>query len=106
MPAQGSPSPRNRSGTVVIVNASGRQPSTSAQASGVETRPSGVGRTEYAEATVRSKAFWLKSTKTPCRSSFHQRAVAISGARRSTSRATVSAARRTCLNGQFRWIRA
>jgi hypothetical protein len=40
------------------------------------TRASAVGRTEYAEATVRSLAFWLKSTKTPCRSSFHQRLVA------------------------------
>ncbi len=58
--------------------------------SGVDTRASGVARTEYADATVRSLAFWLKSTKTPSRSSFHQRAVARSGARRSTSRAIVS----------------
>ena len=42
-----------------IVNASGRQPGTSSQVSGVDTRPSGFGRTEYADATVRSFAFWL-----------------------------------------------
>ena len=72
-----------------------RQAGTSAQLSGVDTRASGVGRTEYPEATVRSFAFWLKSTKTPCRSSFHHLLVARSGARFSTSRAIVSAASRT-----------
>ena len=35
---------------------------------------------------MRSLAFWLKSTNTPCRSSFHHRLVARSGARFSTSR--------------------
>ena len=79
---------------------------TSSQNRGVDTRASGVARTEYAEATVRSNAFWLKSTKTPSRSSFHHRAVAKSGALRSTSRATACAASRTNLNGQRRWMRA
>ena len=59
MPRHGSPSWAKRSGTVSMVNASGWQPATSSQVSGVETRASGVGRTEYAEATVRSLAFWL-----------------------------------------------
>ena len=36
----------NRSGTVSIVNAAGSQPGTSSHRSGVETRASGVGRTE------------------------------------------------------------
>ena len=59
MAAEGSPISANRSGTVSIVNAAGSHPGTSSQVSGVETRASGVGRTEYAEATVRSLAFWL-----------------------------------------------
>ena len=96
----------NRPGTVATVNRSGRQSGTSSHRSGVDTRASGVARTEYAEATVRSLAFWLKSTNTPSRSSFHQCAVASSGARRSTSRATVSAASRTFVNGQCGWMRA
>ena len=96
----------NRSGTVATVNCSGRQPVTSSHRSGVDTRASGSARTEYAEATVRSLAFWLKSTNTPSRSSFHHRLVASSGARRSTSRATVSAASRTFGYGQCGAIRA
>ena len=96
MPAHGSPVSAKRAGTVASVWSSGRTAGTSSQRSGVDTRASGVARTEYAEATVRSLAFWLKSTNTPCRSSFHQRLVASAGARASTSRATVSAARRTC----------
>ncbi len=59
MPAHGSPTSANRAGTVSMVNASGRQSATSAQVRGVDTRASRVGRTEYAEATVRSLAFWL-----------------------------------------------
>ena len=106
MPSHGSPTRANRSSTVGTVNCSGRQPGTSSQGSGVDTRASGVARTEYAEATVRSLAFWLKSTNTPARSSFHQRLVASSGARRSTSRATVSAASRTCGYGHCGAIRA
>ncbi len=93
----------NRPGTVATVNVLGPAaghlvPRAAASTPG---RP-GVDRTEYAEATVRSLAFWLKSTNTPWRSSFHHRLVASSGARRSTSRATVSAASRTCWNGQLR----
>ena len=80
------------------MNSSGRRTRSSSHESGVDTRASGSGRIEYAEATVRSLAFWLKSTKTLSpRSSFHQRAVARPGARFSTSRAKVSAASRTCL---------
>jgi hypothetical protein len=59
MAAHGSPSLVYRSGTVSRVNAPGSQSGTSSQASGVDTRASRVGRTEYAEATVRSLAFWL-----------------------------------------------
>ena len=59
MSCHGSPSRANRSGTVPMVNASGSQPGTSDQVRGVDTRASGVGRMEYAEATVRSLAFWL-----------------------------------------------
>ena len=107
MPSHGSPISAKRAGTVATVNASGLQSGTSSQRSGVDTRASGRERTEYAEATVRSLAFWLKSTKTRSpRSSFHHRLVARSGARRSTSRAMVSAASRTCLYGQFGSMRA
>ena len=59
MSCHGSPVRANRSGTVAIVNDAGSQPGTSGQASGVDTRASGRGRMEYAEATVRSLAFWL-----------------------------------------------
>ena len=44
---------------------------------------------------MRSRRFWLKSTNTPWRSSFHHLLLAISGARRSISRASATAARRT-----------
>ena len=85
------------------VNSSGRRTRTSSQSSGVDTRASGSGRIEYAEATVRSFAFWLKSTNTLSpRSSFHHRAVASPGARFSTSRARVSAASRTSLEVPLR----
>ena len=97
MPSCGSPISAKRSSTVATVNSSGRRTRTSSQSSGVDTRASGSGRIEYADATVRSFAFWLKSTNTLSpRSSFHQRAVASPGARFSTSRARVSAASRTC----------
>ncbi len=49
----------NRSGTEARVNAAASTVATSSQARGVETRASAVGRTEYADATVRSLAFWL-----------------------------------------------
>ena len=48
-----------RFGTVSIVKASASQVGTSSQFNGVDTRASAVGRMEYAEATVRSFAFWL-----------------------------------------------
>ena len=44
--------------TVAETNA-GSQPDTSSQRSGIDTRASGVGRIEYAEAPVRSFAVWL-----------------------------------------------
>ena len=59
MPAPGSPLAANRAGTVASVNASASTSATSSHASGIETRASGSGRTEYADATVRSFAFWL-----------------------------------------------
>ncbi len=59
IPLAGSPISANRAGTVSRVWAAGSQSGTSFHASGVETRASLVGRTEYAEATVRSLAFWL-----------------------------------------------
>ena len=42
-----------------MVYAAGSHVGTSSQVSGVETRASGTGRMEYADATVRSLAFWL-----------------------------------------------
>jgi hypothetical protein len=77
MPVWGSPNSAKRSGTVGTVNCSGLAERTSSHVSGVETRASGSGLMEYADATVRSFAFWLKSTNTLSpRSSFHHRAVA------------------------------
>ena len=46
MPSHGSPSSATRSGTVATVNVSGRHSATSSQNSGVDTRASGVARTE------------------------------------------------------------
>src|SRR5207248_6439653 len=57
--SNGSPIASKRSGTLVSVNAAGSQSGTSSQRSGVDTRASGIGRTEYTDATVRSLAFWL-----------------------------------------------
>jgi hypothetical protein len=59
MPAPTSPSRAKRAGTVRSVKSAGSHSGSSAQVMGAETRASGVGRTEYAEATVRSFAFWL-----------------------------------------------
>ena len=59
MPACGSPISAKRAGTVSTVKSAGSQSGTSCQWSGVETRASGSGRTEYAEQVVRSFAFWL-----------------------------------------------
>jgi hypothetical protein len=44
--SQGSPRSAKRAGTVAIVNSSGRQPGTSSQVNGIDTRASGVARTE------------------------------------------------------------
>ena len=54
-PAPGSPIDASRSGTVRIVKSDGSTSGTSSQVSGVATRASGTGRTEYTEATVRSR---------------------------------------------------
>ena len=54
-----SPISAKREGIVSSVKSPGSQASTSSQASGADTRASGVGRTEYAAAIVRSFAFWL-----------------------------------------------
>src|SRR5438552_5507268 len=59
MSACGSPISAKRFGTVNTVKSAGSQSGTSCQSSGVETRASGSGRTEYAEQVVRSFAFWL-----------------------------------------------
>jgi hypothetical protein len=59
MPAWRSPICAKRAGIVRSVKSSGRQASSSSQVRGADTRASGLGRTEYALATVRSFAFWL-----------------------------------------------
>jgi len=59
MSAWGSPRAANRFGIVRTVKSAGSQSETSCQWSGVDTRASGRGRTEYAEQVVRSFAFWL-----------------------------------------------
>ena len=73
---------------------------------GVEAVARALARSEYAQAIVRSRAIWLKSmnTRSP-RSSFHQAVVIRSGLRRSTSRASAIAARRTSTNVHCGWIR-
>ncbi len=57
--AWASPSSAKRCGALATVKSAGSQSGTSSQASGIETRASGSGRTEYAEQVVRSLAFWL-----------------------------------------------
>ena len=85
-----------RSGTVAMVSVSGSIASSSSQRNGVETCAPGRDRTDQAPKTVLCGAFWLKSTNTRWpRSSFHQAAVTRSGRRRSSSRATATAAERT-----------
>src|SRR5688572_13962635 len=54
-----SPLALNHAGMVLIVKSAGSHLSISSHVSGVETRASGRGRTENAEHTVRSFAFWL-----------------------------------------------
>ncbi len=97
MPFVRSPTSATRSRIVWIVNASGSTSATSSQRSGAEARASGVGRIEYAEAIVRSREFWPKSTNTPRRSATFHVVVATSWSsmRRSTSCASALAKRRT-----------
>ena len=59
IPAWASPRAANIAGTVRSVKSSGLAAKNSSHESGIETRASGVGRTEYALAVVRSRAFWL-----------------------------------------------
>src|SRR6202040_2265273 len=59
IPADASPRSANRAGAVASVNAAGSQSATSSHSRGIDTRASGVGRTDQTEATVRSLAFWL-----------------------------------------------
>ena len=59
MPACRSPISAKRFGTLRTVKSAGSQSATSSHESGIETRASGSGRTEYAEQVVRSFAFWL-----------------------------------------------
>src|SRR5438045_3930421 len=59
MPACTSPSSAKRAGIVASVKSSVSSESSSAQRNGAETVASGRARTEYAEAIVRSRAFWL-----------------------------------------------
>ena len=74
----------------------------SSHATGVETGAPGRGRSEYAEAMVRSRVFWLKSTKIRSpRSSFHQ-AVVTPSSRFSSSRPKAIAACRTSPNSHSR----
>ncbi len=71
----------------------------------METGAPGIGRREYAEAMVRSRQFWLKSTKMRSpRSSFHQ-AVVTPSSRFSSSRPKPIAACRTSPNSQSGRIR-
>ncbi len=96
MPAHGSPRSAMRAGTVASVRSSGWTSARSSQRSGQDTVACGRARTHHAPKTVLCGAFWLKSTKTRSpRCSFHQAAVRISGRRRSSSRATATAAERT-----------
>ena len=96
MSAQGSPLAASNDGTLAMVSALGSTSSMSAQRIGVETWPPTRERTDHAPKTVLWGAFWLKSmnTREP-RSSFHHAAVIRSGRRRSSSRATATAACRT-----------
>jgi hypothetical protein len=58
MPAFRSPTFFTRTGIVSIVKASGSTFATSLHRSGAEARASFVGLIEYADAIVRSRAFW------------------------------------------------
>ena len=101
MAAQGSPAAATRAGTLARVSSSGWTAAMSSHRSGVDTWPPGRARTDQAPKTVLCGAFWLKSmnTRSP-RSSFHHAAVMRSGRRRSSSRATATAAARTWYESQ------
>ncbi len=57
--AAGSPTDASRAGTVSSRRSPGSTSATSDHSSAHDTRASGVGRTLYPDATVRSRAFWL-----------------------------------------------
>ena len=59
MSAWRSPFALNHAGIVFSVKSAGSHTSISSQVIGADTRASGRGRTENADATVRSFAFWL-----------------------------------------------
>jgi hypothetical protein len=59
MAACASPIRAKREGIEASVKSPGSADSISSHVTGADTRASGVGRTEYAAATVRSFAFWL-----------------------------------------------
>ena len=76
----------------------------SVQVTGIDTGAPGSGRGLYAEAMVRSRQAWLKSTKMRSpRSSFHHEVVTRSGSRRSSSRAMPMTPCRTSRNS---WVGA
>jgi hypothetical protein len=59
MPACRSPRAAKRAGTVSMVKSSGCTSGTSAQVMGVDTVARATPRSEYADAIVWSRAFWL-----------------------------------------------
>ena len=62
----GSPRSRSRAATVSSRSAAGSIESSSSQSNGQETRASGTARTEYADATVRSRALPAGSNHSWC----------------------------------------
>ena len=59
IPAWTSPSSAKRVGIVAIVKSSVSTSGSSSHVTGADTVASGRARTEYADAIVRSRAFWL-----------------------------------------------
>src|SRR6185295_13150586 len=83
-------------GTVAIVMSWGRSVRRISHGNGKETGAWSRARTDHGAKTVLCGAFWLKSMKIRApRSSFHHDAVINDGCRRSSSRATATAALRT-----------
>src|SRR5690625_183970 len=105
--AHASPVFARISGTDVTVKACGSTSSNSSHRTGMDTGAPGNGRAEYAEAMVRSRFAWLKSTKifSP-RSSFHQAVVTNSGSVRSSRRAIAITPWRTSRNSSSGSTRA